>query len=130
MVATLQSGIELAHVAWPGVLDQGFPNVRAKRLPSLVPSVKLVQSEFDERRNVLRSGSQRREGDPESCEAEEEVAPQRPLFEHLIDVSIGGGYQSRIGMTLLFGSHRTVALLFDRIEQFALDLSRQLTNLV
>src|SRR5687767_1561043 len=100
MVATLQSGIELAHIAWPGVLDQGFPSVGAKRLPPLVPSVKLVQSKFDERCNVLPSGPQRREGDPEPCETEEEVAPQRPRFEHLIDVSIGGGYQSKIGMTL------------------------------
>src|SRR5439155_11715396 len=97
--------LQLAHVAWPVVLEQDLHRLLAHVFHPPLGRVPL-QEVIHEQRDVVPALAQRRELDRDHVEPVVEVGAEPSLRDIALQVGVGGGHQAAVDLDRLRAAHR------------------------
>ena len=122
---------QFAHVARPLHARQGAQGFRR----DAVDIASHAAGDFEgkrlhQQRDVVGTLAQRRQVDREHVEPVVEIAAEFPVDNHLLEIAVGGGDQSNVGLNQLVAPQTFELLLLEDAQQFGLQFQRHIAHFI
>ena len=127
----LHGVLELAHIAWPAVVQQDARDLGRERGRGPAEALGLVgEQTLGEQEHVLAPLAERRQIEAEHVEAIEEVRAEPALLDERLEVLVGGGDDAHVRRDLAVATDRAVGALLKHAQELGLQARRKITDLV
>ena len=122
---------ELAHVAGPGVGDQGVAGFGVHAVDFFAEALHAAaQDVINQQRNIITAGAERGEFDHRAFDAEIEVFTERLVAHSLQQIAVGGGEKADIDFDGVVGAEAGDFAVLQDAEEFGLHGERHVADFV
>ena len=123
--------LELPDVAGPLPSAQGVEDVRRNRRNGAAEAVCVARHEVSSQRgDILRPFAKRRQADRKHAEPVVQVAPERPLVDHRVEVAVGGGNDADVDASGERAAETFELPFLQHAQQLGLELERHVADFV